>query len=69
MKEAPGLVHLRADRHSRHYALLRCLDNLDAKVNAFQQLMREDPNVDSPWTNFHPNLNRKLFKGKQKREG
>lgn len=45
---------------------LFCLDNLDAKVNAFQQLMREDPNVDSPWTNFHPNLNRKLFKGKQK---
>jgi hypothetical protein len=31
MQEAPGLVHLRADRHSRHYALLRCLDNLDAK--------------------------------------
>ena len=44
---------------------LFCLDNLDAKVNAFQQLMREDPNVDSPWTNFHPNLNRKLFKWKK----
>ena len=48
---------------------LFCLDNLDAKVNAFQQLMREDPNVDSPWTNFYPNLNRKLFKGKQKPAG
>jgi 3'-5' exoribonuclease len=42
---------------------LFCLDNLDAKLNAFQQLMRDDPNKDSPWTNFHPQLNRKLFKG------
>jgi 3'-5' exoribonuclease len=43
---------------------LYCLDNLDSKVNAFAQLLRDDPNVDSPWTGFHPNLNRKLFKGK-----
>ena len=43
---------------------LYCLDNLDAKVNAFQQLLRDDPNVDSPWTAFYPNLDRKLFKGK-----
>jgi 3'-5' exoribonuclease len=42
---------------------LCCLDNLDAKVNSFQQLLRDDPNVDSPWTSFHPNLERKLFKG------
>ena len=42
---------------------LYCLDNLDAKVNAFQQLLRDDPNVDSPWTGFHANLSRKLFKG------
>ena len=27
---------------------LYCLDNLDAKVNSFQQLLRDDPNVDSP---------------------
>jgi 3'-5' exoribonuclease len=39
------------------------LDNLDAKVNTFAQLMREDPNVDSPWTTYNPNLERKLFKG------
>jgi 3'-5' exoribonuclease len=42
---------------------LFCLDNLDAKVNSFEHLLRDDPNVDSPWTSFHPNLNRKLYKG------
>jgi 3'-5' exoribonuclease len=41
------------------------LDNLDAKINTFDQLMREDPNVDSPWTTYHPNLERKLFKGRK----
>ncbi len=40
------------------------LDNLDAKVNTFANLMKEDPNVDSPWTTYNPNLERKLFKGK-----
>jgi len=39
------------------------LDNLDAKINTFAQLMREDPNTDSPWTLYHANLGRKLFKG------
>ncbi|MGA2622151.1 MAG: OB-fold nucleic acid binding domain-containing protein [Thermoguttaceae bacterium] len=43
---------------------LYCLDNLDAKVNSFYQLLRDDPNVDSPWTGFYANLDRKLFKGK-----
>ncbi len=42
---------------------LYCLDNLDAKVAAFSQQMRDDPNVGSPWTNFNANLGRKLFKG------
>ena len=42
---------------------LYCLDNLDAKVYAFQQQLRDDPNVDSPWTPFNANLSRKLFKG------
>jgi len=40
------------------------LDNLDAKVNTFANLMKEDPNVDSPWTTYNANLERKLFKGK-----
>ncbi len=42
---------------------LHLLDNLDAKLHSFQQLMRDDPNVDSPWTNFNQPLGRKLFKG------
>lgn len=45
---------------------LCCLDNLDAKVNSFLQLLRDDANVDSSWTGFHSNLNRKLYKGKKK---
>lgn len=39
------------------------LDNLDAKIASFEQLMRDDPNVDSPWTAYHQNLGRKLYKG------
>ncbi len=42
---------------------LHYLDILDAKVNSFDQLMRDDPNVDSPWTHYHANIQRKLFKG------
>jgi 3'-5' exoribonuclease len=45
------------------------LDNLDAKINTFDQLMREDPNVDSSWTTYHPNLERKLFKGRKAEGG
>jgi 3'-5' exoribonuclease len=47
---------------------LFCLDNLDAKIAAFTQQLRDDPNVDSPWTNFNPNLGRKLFKGSHNEE-
>lgn len=42
---------------------LHHLDNLDAKIHSFQQLMADDANVDSPWTPYHPNLGRKLYKG------
>ena len=42
---------------------LHQLDNLDAKMHSFDQLIRDDPNVDSGWTSFHHNLGRKLFKG------
>lgn len=45
---------------------LYLLDNLDAKLNSFDQLIRDDPNVDSPWTHYHPNISRKLYKGKRK---
>ena len=42
---------------------LHLLDNLDAKIHQFESLMREDVNVDSHWTTYFPNLQRKLFKG------
>ena len=42
---------------------LHQLDNLDAKVHSFDQLIRDDPNVESGWTSFHHGLGRKLFKG------
>lgn len=45
---------------------LYLLDNLDAKINAFDQLIRDDPNVDSHWTHYHANLSRKLFKGRKR---
>ena len=32
-------------------------------MNTFSHLMQEDPNVDSPWTMYNANLERKLFKG------
>ncbi|MEX0939297.1 MAG: OB-fold nucleic acid binding domain-containing protein [Pirellulales bacterium] len=41
---------------------LHHLDNLDAKLHSFHQLLRDDPNVDSPWTLYHANLGRKLYK-------
>ncbi len=47
-------------------AALHYLDNLDAKLHAFEQLIRDDPNVDSAWTNFNHALGRKLFKGARK---
>lgn len=42
---------------------LHLLDNLDAKMHSFHLLMRDDPNVDSPWTTYHANLGRKFYKG------
>ncbi|MEK6249606.1 MAG: HD domain-containing protein [Planctomycetales bacterium] len=42
---------------------LNLLDNFDAKINHIEQLLRDDANVNSRWTQYHPNLGRKLFKG------
>ncbi len=47
---------------------LHYLDNLDAKIGTFSQQMRDDPNVDSPWTLYNHNLGRKLFKGHRETE-
>ncbi len=41
---------------------LHYLDSLDAKLHAFGQLIRNDANVDSPWTPYYANLGRKLYK-------
>jgi 3'-5' exoribonuclease len=42
---------------------LHHLDNLDAKLASFTQLICDCPNVESNWTQFHTNLGRKLYKG------
>jgi 3'-5' exoribonuclease len=48
---------------------LHHLDNLDAKIHAFDTLIRDDPNIESGWTIFHHSLGRKLFKGEPERPG
>ena len=35
---------------------LHHLDNLDAKLASFTQLMKDCPNVESNWTQYHTNL-------------
>lgn len=42
---------------------LHYLDSLDAKVQSFTQILQDDPNSDSHWTSYQPNINRKLYKG------
>jgi 3'-5' exoribonuclease len=42
--------------------VLHHLDNLDAKLHNFTQIIREDVNSESPWTTFQPSLGRKLYK-------
>lgn len=42
---------------------LHCLDNLDAKLHNFQQLLRESPGSESRWTSYHAAIGRKLYKG------
>ncbi|REK24052.1 MAG: HD domain-containing protein [Planctomycetota bacterium] len=42
---------------------LHHLDNLDAKIHHFEQLLRDDANSASAWTQYHHNIGRKLYKG------
>lgn len=42
---------------------LHHLDNLDAKIASFSQLINDCPNVESNWTQYHTQLGRKLYKG------
>ena len=41
---------------------LHLLDNLDAKLASFSQLMKDCPNTDSNWTQYFSQIGRKLFK-------
>ena len=41
---------------------LHQLDNLDAKLASFTQLMTDCPNTDSNWTQYFSQIGRKLFK-------
>ena len=41
---------------------LHHLDNLDAKLASFTQLMKDCPNTDSNWTQYFAQMGRKLFK-------
>jgi 3'-5' exoribonuclease len=47
---------------------LHHLDNLDAKIASFTQLMKDCPNVDSPWTQYFTQIGRKLYKGEGSRQ-
>ena len=47
---------------------LHHLDNLDAKVHEFAREIDGDPNSGSHWTPFLGRINRKLFKGEQKKD-
>lgn len=40
------------------------LDSLDAKLAEFQKHIFEDPNAGAAWTNYIPQIERKLYKGK-----
>jgi len=45
---------------------LHFIDSLDSKLVEFEKYMFEDPNTGSPWTNYLPSIERKLYKGESK---
>ena len=42
---------------------LRNLDEMDSKIGTFRQIIQDDINDGTGWTNYQPNLGRKIFKG------
>ena len=48
---------------TREALALHYLDDLDAKLQAIEQLIESDMNTESAWTPFNPQLGRKIFKG------
>jgi 3'-5' exoribonuclease len=43
--------------------VLAAIDDMDAKLASFTGLIKECPNADSRWTQYFPNIDRKLWKG------
>ncbi len=43
---------------------LTYIDNLDSKLQSFHKLMCDDPGVEGSFTVYHPQLQRKLYKGR-----
>ncbi|MCX7981871.1 MAG: HD domain-containing protein [Syntrophales bacterium] len=39
------------------------IDDLDAKINAFQEFIKDAPDNDSPWTPYHRLLDRYIYRG------
>ena len=41
---------------------LHFIDSIDSKISEFRKYMLDDPNAGSPWTNYIPAIERKLYK-------
>jgi 3'-5' exoribonuclease len=48
---------------TREALVFHQLDELDARLHQFDQVIRSDSNPDSCWTQYYPSLGRKLYKG------
>jgi 3'-5' exoribonuclease len=45
------------------------MDDLDAKVNAFQEYIREARDEESDWTPYHRLFERYIYKGRKQSDG
>ena len=41
---------------------LHFIDSIDSKLSEYRKYMLDDPNAGSPWTNYIPGIDRKLYK-------
>ena len=48
--------------------VLHHIDNLDAKLHEFTRAIEDDMNKDSAWTPYSPRMERKLFKGRRRKD-
>ncbi|MCX5838300.1 MAG: HD domain-containing protein, partial [Deltaproteobacteria bacterium] len=49
--------------------IVHCIDDLDAKVNAFQETIREARGGESDWTPYHRLFDRYIYKGRKQSDG